>query len=123
MLDLGEANLGLLVRRAPYAFGFLHRTFQEYLAADYLAHAPLEEQRSTVEQRSTDSRWREVLLGLLSLTQRQEDVAELVGIMRRVAVGTTARYAVASVLCEVSVGDYNCPIHLARRLPGGDHRD
>jgi NACHT domain len=116
LLDAGEANLGLLLTRAPQTLGFLHRVFQEYLAADYLAHAPLAEQRTAVAERSTDPRWREVLLGLLHLTQRQEDVAELVAVMRRAAAGEAPRYEVAPMLCEVAVGEFNCPIHLAREL-------
>ncbi len=116
LLDFGEVGLGLLVKRAPGALGFLHRTFQDYLTAEHLVHAPLADQKAVIQQQCSDPRWREVILGLLHLTSRPEDVAELVGLMRQQSSGTVAALTVASILCEVACGDFNCPTILARQL-------
>ena len=116
LLDFGEVGLGLLVRRAPDTFGFLHRTFQDFLAAEHLVHEPLVKQRAAVEEHGADPRWRDVILCLLHRTARSEDVSEIIGLMRRKTAGTIAAHTALSILCEVACGDFNCPVFLAREL-------
>lgn len=51
---------GLLVERGPGQFAFMHLTFQEYLAARYLARRRNREELTV--RRMGDPRWREVIL-------------------------------------------------------------
>lgn len=54
-------RVGLLAARAEYLYGFLHLTFQEYLAARYLVRDPLTA-RSEILRYINNPRWREPIL-------------------------------------------------------------
>jgi hypothetical protein len=118
LVEVGESNLGLLVRQSPTAVGFLHRTFQEYLAACHLARQPLSDQEQTVERYCGDPRWREVILGLLHCNRRPQEVQSLVGRARGKAavVSASERLASESLLAEAAFGDFNCPARLSQEL-------
>ncbi len=116
LLNFGEQELGLLVRKGPHELGFLHRSFQEHLAAEHIARMPFEEQRRFVGEQCTDSFWREVLLSLLHLTQRPEEVAELVKTIDNHAQSESDRFIALPMLCEVAIGDFQCPVTLSRNI-------
>ncbi len=67
LLTLGEQALGLLVERGPQELGFLHRSFQEYLAAEHIVRKPFADQFDFVKDHCTEPIWQEVLLSLLHL--------------------------------------------------------
>ena len=115
-LDLGESSLGLLVKRTPREFAFLHRSFQDYLSAFHLSRLPFADQLDIAEAHCADPQWREILLGLLHLTQRPDEVSGLLLRVRGKAVARAERYAVGSLLTEASVGNFNCPSQLAKEL-------
>jgi predicted NACHT family NTPase len=54
LLTLGEQALGLLVERGPQELGFLHRSFQEYLAAEHIARKPFADQSNFVKDHCTE---------------------------------------------------------------------
>lgn len=116
LLNFGEKSLGLLVKKGPQELGFLHRSFQEHLAAEYIARKPFPEQCRFVGRHCTDPHWREVLLSLLHLTQRPEEVAELVRAINGDAKSTSDRFVALPMLCEVAVGDFQCPVALSRKI-------
>jgi hypothetical protein len=118
VLEVGEKTIGLLVRRSPKEIGFFHRVFQEYLAAYHLSRMPLAKQLSVVEIRCTDPQWREVILGLLYLTNRAEDIKQFVECVKDKLdkVNTVEGYTIELLLCEIAFGDFNCPVSLVREL-------
>ncbi len=118
LVEVGESNLGLLVRQSPTGVGFLHRAFQEYLAAAYLARLSLEEQATIVERHCVDPRWREVVLGLLYCNKRPQEVHGLVDRIRGRTADANAqeKLALESLLAEAAFGDFNCPAGLAHEL-------
>jgi hypothetical protein len=66
---------GLLVERGVDAWGFLHLTFQEYLAGWGLVRMPAEERWTTLRPHLHDPRWHEVIhltAGILGVIQRDE---------------------------------------------------
>ena len=115
-LDLGESTLGLLVKRTPREFAFLHRSFQDYVSAFHLSRFPFADQWDITEAHCTDPQWREVLLGLLHLTQRPDEVGRLLMRVRGKVVAHSEKYAVGSLLTEASTGNFNCPSQLAKEL-------
>ncbi|MBB6255215.1 hypothetical protein [Nitrospirillum iridis] len=62
-LDENGKRLGLLVKRSPEIWAFVHRTFQEYFAGLWLAEVTL--QGGLGLSQLTEPRWREPLLLLL----------------------------------------------------------
>jgi len=116
LLSFGEQELGLLVRKGPHELGFLHRSFQEHLAAEHLARLPFNEQCEFVGQHCTEPSWREVLLSLLHLTQRPEEVAELAKAIENHTRSTSDGFITLPILCEVATGDFQCPVTLAKRI-------
>ena len=116
LLSFGEQELGLLVRKGPQELGFLHRSFQEHLAAEHIARMPFNEQCEFVGQHCTKPSWREVLLSLLHLTQRPEEVAELAKAIENHTRSTSDRFITLPILCEVATGDFQCPAALSKRI-------
>jgi excisionase family DNA binding protein len=116
--DVGETNFGLLVRQSPSDVGFLHRTFQEYLASYHLSRLPLEQQKAVVVRNAAAAPWREVVLGLLHCSRRPADVDALVATLRGVRdlAAPADRLAVESLLAEAAFGDFNCSPRLAREV-------
>ncbi len=118
LLNFGEQSLGLLVEKGPEELGFLHRSFQEHLAAEHIARMPFTEQSEFVRQHCTDPAWREVLLSLFHLTKRPEEVAEFVRVINDRARSLADRFTRDTLLCEIAVGDFQCPVTLAKRICG-----
>lgn len=118
IMEIGENMVGLLVKRSPKEVGFFHRVFQEYLAAYYLSRIPLSEQSSIVEIHCTDPQWHETILGLFYITSRAEDIKQFIYCIKTKlnSVNIINRYAIELLLCETAVGDFNCPVNLAREL-------
>jgi hypothetical protein len=74
LADLREHS-GLLVQRGADAWGFLHLTFQEYLAAWGLVRMTPEERWTTLQPHLHDPRWNEVIhltAGILGVIQHDE---------------------------------------------------
>jgi len=71
-VKLVREHTGLLQERGQRQFGFLHLTFEEYLAARALVESALVSVETLIHQYATDPRWREVLrLALASTIQRE----------------------------------------------------
>ena len=104
------------MKRTPREFAFLHRSFQDYLSAFHLSRFPFADQWDITEAHCTDPQWREVLLGLLHLTQRPDEVGRLLMRVRGKVVAHSEKYAVGSLLTEASTGNFNCPSQLAKEL-------
>jgi hypothetical protein len=108
LFEAVEMDLGILVRRGPTDVGFLHRAFQEYLAAESIARFPFTRQQELVLEHCVDTRWREVVLALLQLTKRPDDIDSFVKIMLERGADDAERYVIDLILCELAVGDFNC---------------
>ena len=84
---------GLLLERGPGEYGFIHLTFQEYLAAVAIAQLGQRDVEPIVQmlaEHVDDATWREVSLltvGYLGIIQQRDDAAGevLVQLMRRQA--------------------------------------
>ena len=116
ILDIGESNLGLLVKKSQSELGFFHRVFQDYLAAFHIAALSLHEQLSMVEAKCVDPQWREVILSLLHITQRREDVRNFVSLVRKRKDTRVDQYAIELLLGEIAFGDFGCSTDLVHEL-------
>lgn len=116
VLEIGENSLGILVKKTQVELGFFHRALQEYLAAIYLSTKDLSAQLELVEAKCVDPQWREVILGLLHIMNRPEDIKKLILQMKQRSYSTVERYAIDLLLSEIAFGDFKCGVTLAREL-------
>ena len=70
LVAVGAEAIGILVEQSPGEVGFLHRAFQEFLAAEHLAVLDMEEQCFAFATRAHDSQWHDVLLFAVQAAQR-----------------------------------------------------
>lgn len=68
---------GILARKPGDEIGFLHLSFQEYLAARSLVHRPFPERVEFAKANAMKLRWREPLLYLLHQTNSESEVQTL----------------------------------------------
>lgn len=118
-----EEVSGLLVKATNQELKFFHRSFQEYLAAVYLTGQSLEEQLRVVGGKANNPQWREIILGLLYLTLRQQEVGRFVEEIksRKAKVDGNPVHSIEAtvlelLLAEITFGEFNCPPSLIREL-------
>lgn len=116
ILTKAENSLGILVKKSSEEIGFYHRTIQEYLTTFHISRLSLDEQLNIVDTHAVGPSWREVILGLLQITQRSEDVRQMVEIIKTKRISFVDGKSVDSLLSEVAFGNFNCPPNLAREL-------
>jgi hypothetical protein len=116
LLEFAEGEIGVLVRKGPGEFGFLHRLIQEQLAAEHASNQlTFEDQRVLVVRYARDLRWREVLLGLLSRIRRPGEMRVLVEDLWKLVDETPAGLRMREFVSEVVFGGFEIP---GSDLPG-----
>lgn len=117
LLAVGEEALGILVRKSPEEIGFLHRAFQEFLAAQHITGLSLDEQVAIMGVRATDPRWRDVLLFVVEAAARATEVQILVETLEAARdAATPADWSATLLLADITFSDARRPIALTRRL-------
>jgi NACHT domain len=118
VLEVGENTIGLLVKQSPTDLGFFHRAFWEYLSSYHLSRLTLSEQKKFLEDFCNDPQSHEVILGLLQISNRPQDVKELVQCLQRKKelVHLADRISVELLLSEVAFGEFNCPPNLSKEI-------
>ncbi|KQM54506.1 hypothetical protein ASE69_18600 [Sphingomonas sp. Leaf208] len=116
LVSVGAEAIGILVERAPGELGFLHRAFQELLAAEHLAAMDLEEQRRVFAERAHDAQWRDVLLFAAQMAQRPGDVDNLVLALEATEAPPGVGVSRDLLLAEMAFGPLRRTPGLTRRL-------
>ncbi|MCX6843660.1 MAG: NACHT domain-containing protein [candidate division WOR-3 bacterium] len=118
LVDVGMRQVGLLVAKGSNELGFLHRAFQEYLAAVHASRLTQASQLELVAANCFSPQWSDVILGLMHLTSRPDDVRELIGCIQkqRVQAPVDAKYRLDRLLAEVAFCDFGCPPALVENL-------
>lgn len=116
LLDHSRERLGLLFEPpGSGSLAFLHRSVQEHLCASYLARRPMAVQRRFVEERGVDPRWKEVILNLLHLTLRPDEVDELVESLSELRRRSGWDEG-DPLMAEIGVGRFGCSSRLSNEL-------
>jgi energy-coupling factor transporter ATP-binding protein EcfA2 len=113
---VAEGGSGLLIKQGSESRSFLHRSLQEFLASVHISGLSLSNQRAVVRDHVFDPRWREILLGLLWNTRRQEDVINLLEPVLVCSDTPSDEMYRAELVAEIAFGPFNCPPSKAREL-------
>jgi hypothetical protein len=113
---IGAEAVGILVEKAKDQIGFLHRTFQEFLSARYLSRLPFVKQREQVKTLCANPQWHDVLLCLLYLTQRPDEVDSLISDIESVDMTVEGMFYRRLLLAEAAFSDLHCLPETASRL-------
>lgn len=74
ILNIGANNIGIIIEKSNDDIAFMHRQFQEYLAAQYMIDSDEDFQLQTLQDYSANPTWHQTILcffGLLKTTQRK----------------------------------------------------
>ena len=116
ILAIGAEAVGILVEKSSADIGFLHRSFQEFLAAKHLSNLPFDQQKEAVKERFENPQWHDVFLCLCHLNTREGEVDDFVSIVQDMELPTEMGLARQSFLAEIAFGDLHCSANIARRL-------
>jgi len=115
-INIEEGSLGLLVPQGMRTFGFLHRSFQERLAAMHCAGKSIDDQISIVRAFANDPQWRETLLHLCSLTPRSSELLGFLSAISDVSNGELQREGADDFRIEVAFSDFDLPLQQVKEI-------
>lgn len=115
-INIEEGSLGLLVPQGLQTFGFLHRSFQERLAAMHCAGKSLGDQISIVREYANDPQWRETLLHLCSMLSRPTELSTLLAVILDASNNRLQREGAEDFQIEVAFSDFDLPLQLVKEI-------
>jgi hypothetical protein len=115
-VDRATQEVGILVQRQPGQVGFLHRSLQEFLAAKELARWPFERIKTFVIEKSAEPGWQEVLLAVLHLIGRQDEVDSILNQVCRTTSDPLDLPLRKIFLARAVFADLNCSAKLADEI-------
>ena len=117
LIAVGAETLGILVEKSPTTVGFLHRAFQEFLAAGHVNAQDIDTQRRVFQVHAGDPRWRDVLLFSAQTATRESEVATVVDAIEAGANGDAGiDWSRDLLLCDLAFSDVVRSAPLTRRL-------
>ena len=116
LLGIGVEAIGILVEKSSVEIGFLHRSFQEFLAAKHLSSLSFEQQKEVLKERFPNPQWSDVLLCLCHLNSRVGQVDTLVEIVECMDLPAEREFFRRTFLAEIAFGDLHCSAGTAKRV-------
>lgn len=108
VIELGQAELGILVAPLENHVGVLHRIFQEYLAARYLSRVSFAEAQKYCAERGRKGQWHEVTLILLQLPARPNETDQLIDELAKPAGDPLEEPMQQILLARIAAADTSC---------------
>lgn len=115
-IEIGESDIGILVKTSPYELGFFHRSFQEFLAASYIANEERDKQRQIFKSVAFNKQWDDVVLGVFSILQRLEDSEYLVDVLKSLPSDDFELMQSNLLLAKIAFGDTKISAITARDI-------
>ncbi|MFG6428865.1 NACHT domain-containing protein [Roseateles sp. LYH14W] len=116
ILSVNSETQGLIVEKSPGEVGFVHASFEEYLAAEHIGGWPFAEIEEFVRSHAGQSRWRNVVANLLSYVQRRDEFDRLVAIIEEPASDEPSWLNKQALLGDVAFGVAARAVSTAKRL-------
>lgn len=102
ILSVNAETQGLIVEKGPGEVGFVHASFEEYLAAEHIAGWPFADTIEFVRARSGEARWRNVLADLMAGLPRRDEFDRLVTVIEESSGDEVAKLQRAGLLGEIA---------------------
>lgn len=102
ILAVNSETQGLIVEKAPKEIGFAHASFEEFLTAQHIAEWPFNRVREFVDAHAGTPRWRNVIINLLAVINRRNEVDELIAVIERDPVDPLAALYRRGLLAEAA---------------------
>lgn len=115
-VDIGESEIGILVKKSTDEIGFFHRSLQEFLTALYASTETSANQKSLINKYIFNEQWMDVFLGLFSLLQRTSDVEDLVEYIANLKCEEHEEMSKELLLAKVAFGDNKCSALTAKNI-------
>lgn len=101
MLPISAQVIGILSEASPTGdIQFVHRTFQEFLAAEDLHSLPIEEQVAFCHKHAGDPTWQQILLFLLQRCNRPNDTFTLIQAIEKLDISMIASHSRKLLIAE-----------------------
>ena len=115
-INIGESDVGILVKKSVVDIGFFHRSLQEFLVARHISTLDSSEQKSLISKYIFNHQWKDVLLGFFSLLHKNVDVERLVTHINQIKSTSYNNYAKETLLAEIAFGDNKCSASTAKDI-------
>ncbi|BDF93819.1 hypothetical protein [Pseudoalteromonas sp. KAN5] len=120
-INIGESEIGLLIKKSPSEIGYFHRALQEFLTANYLFTQSFTEREANLKKYIFDNQWREVFLGFVMLLDRPSETEELVSFIDGLDCEPYEIMRKETLLAEIAFGDNKCPAVVARKIANNQY--
>nr|WP_304610488.1 NACHT domain-containing protein [Polymorphobacter megasporae] len=101
ILAVNAETRGMLVEKAPGEIGFAHASFEEFLSAEHLGGFPFDRICRFVGDEAGNPRWRNVIVNLLGMIPRRNEVDSLVASIEEAEVGPLGTAYRSGLLAEI----------------------
>lgn len=115
-VERATQEVGILVQRQPEQVGFVHRSLQEFLAAKEIIRRLFADVKRYVVGKSPEPGWQEVLLAVLHLMDRQDEVDAILTEVREAPSGPLELPFRRTFLARVVFADLNCSASIAEGI-------
>ncbi|MFW9989297.1 MAG: NACHT domain-containing protein [Candidatus Odinarchaeota archaeon] len=117
LLDIGANSIGIIIEKSNLEFAFIHRQFQEFLAAKYIAESERSEIITILKKFAHKSSWHQVIkyfFGLIPLRNGKDFKDYLNTINAQSATGPESVLYITYLKYELVLNLHNSPIDLAK---------
>jgi hypothetical protein len=116
LLEEAQISHGMLAEKSPRDIGFIHRVFQDFLAAQFLSRQPFDDQRKFITSYYSASHSHDIILALLHLNTREAEVDGLIAELQALATVAPDDYRIPALLGETAFANVNCSARVAQLL-------
>lgn len=116
LLDETQMSHGMLAEKSHRDIGFIHRVFQDFLAAKFLSRQPLDDQRTFIRTHHSASHSHDIILALLHLNDREAEVDGLIAELRSLEAAAPDEYRIPALMGEAAFANVKCSVRVAQSL-------
>ena len=121
LLDIGANSIGIIIEKSTDEIAFMHRQFQEFLAAKYLLQSDRSEVIQVLNDFSQSPTWHQVAIAFFGLIphRKSQDFEDYLNVVKaKISTDAIASYPMF-LAYELSLNLSNAPITIAKESLSG----